>query len=501
MDDLTRDDLLAALDELQVGVALYRPRYASDGSIEDLVTVYANPVLAGMVDVPDLVGHGLAERIPENRPLGLLDRYIRVFETGVPSHEARVGMQAEAVEGVFDVHARRVGDLLMLQVVDVTAEVEAERIEAEARQRERETLERINDAVYSLSADPDGGWTFTFVNDEAGRVLGWDPQELVGRTAAETFPAALGSDIERQYRHALADGVTVTFETYYPDPLDTWFQVRAYPSGDGVTVFFQDIGARRQLEARAADLQRLESNAVLAGGMAHDFNNLLMVILGHASLLGERIAAGDPGAEDVAAIQKAGDRAAELTRQLVAFSRSLDLRPSLVDLDAFVTGLGPLLRQAVPSTVHVEVDLAGEPVLVHVDIGELERALLHLADNAAHAMPDGGLLTMAVATAEVTASDASAHPDRDPGSYAVLTVSDTGTGIPEAVQRRVLEPFFTTKRERGATGLGLPAVHGMVRQIGGHLEIDSTPGEGTTIRLHLPVAPADPEGTSTDPGR
>ncbi|MGV3760020.1 MAG: ATP-binding protein [Actinomycetota bacterium] len=484
MDELTREQLLAVLDELQVGVSLYRPRYASDGTIEDFVTIYANPVLAGMIDVPDLVGHGLAEKIPENRPTGLLDRYIRVYESGEPSHEARVGMEAEAVDGIFDVHARRVGDLLMLQVVDVTAEVTAERVEAEAKALEAETFERINDAVFSLDRD----WCFSFANEEAGLVLGWDVDDLIGRNVWESFPAAVGSDFERQYRHAVLYDEKVSFEAYYPEPLDTWFLVSAYPDERGLTVFFQDVGARRRVEARAADLQRMESNALLASGMAHDFNNQLMVILGHARLLEEEIGPGGPGHEGVVAIRGAGERAAELTRELIAFSRSLDLRPVLVDLDALVSELAPRLRQALPSSLNLELRLPGEPVLVHVDPAELERALLHLADNAAHAMPEGGSVTVEVATALVTEADALAHPDRSPGAYAVVTVADTGTGMSEAVQRRVLEPFFTTKRGSGATGLGLPAVHGMVRQTGGHLSIDSRPGRGTTVCLHLPLA-------------
>lgn len=487
MDELSRDDLLAVLDELPVGLALYEPRLAPDGSIEDLVTRYANHAIRAMVDVPDLVGHGLAEQIPENRSLGLLDRYIRVYETGVPSHEARVRMDAQAVRGTFDVHARRVGDLLLLHVEDVTRELDAERVEAEARQRVVTTLERINDAVYALDRE----WRFTFVNDAAGRLLGWDPHELIGRDVWETFPGAVGAEIERHYRHAMAYDEKVSFEAYYPEPLDSWYVINAYPSGDGLTVFFQDIGAKRRVEARALALERLESSATLAGGAAHDFNNLLMVISGHGRLLAETLDPDDPRREDVAAIEAAVDRGRELTGQLLSFSRAQDLRPTVVDLGAVVESVGPTLRQSMPSTVHVEVRLAGEPVLVDIDRAELERALLHLASNAAHAMPDGGVLEVEVSTEVVDERGALRHPDRNPGAYGVVTVSDDGEGMPEAVLRRAVEPFFSTKRSAGATGLGLAAVDGLVRQAGGHLSIDSQEGVGTTVRLHLPRSASD----------
>lgn len=487
MPELERTTLLAVLDSLPVGVGLFVPRHGADGEIEDLVWRYLNPVLRSAIDLPgDLVGHGLAERIPENRTSGVLDRYIEAYRSGVELR-TRLDFRAAATVGVFDVVARRIGDLLLVQVEDVSVAVEAERAQRAAHERVTETLERINDAVYALDRD----WNFTFVNDAAGRLLGWDPAELVGRGVWETFPAAAGSDIERHYQHAVAHGRTVRFEAYYPEPLDTWYSISAYPGPEGLTVYFQDIGARRRMEDRAADLERLESAATLAGGVAHEFNNLLMVVAGHASLIEEELPVADPLRTDVAAIRAAADRGATLTQQLLTFGRGHAVDPAVVDLTSALERALPLLRQASPSWVHLELRPADGPVLVDVDPGALERSLLHLTSNAVQAMPGGGSLVFETTALHVDDVPVADDPDHRPGWYGVVTVSDTGVGMPEEVRRRAVDPFFSTKRASGATGLGLSAVHGMARQAGGFLAIDSQPGVGTTVRLHLPRAASD----------
>lgn len=489
MADLERSALLAVLDSLPVGVGVFEPRHRGD-EIEDLVWRYINPALRSAIDLPgDLIGHGLAERIPEHRTSGLLDRYLEVYRTGVELR-TRIDFQAEAAAGVFDVVARRLGDLLLVQSVDVTKAVRAEAAQRAAQERVTETLERINDAVYSLDRD----WCFTFVNDAAGRLLGWDPAELVGLYVWQTFPDAAGSEIERHYQHAVAHGKTVRFEAYYPEPLDTWYSISAYPGPEGLTVFFQDIGARRRMEDRAAGLERLESAATLAGGVAHEFNNLLMVMAGHARLIEEDLPSAHPLRQDVAAILAAAGRGAELTQQLVTFGRGQAVEPAVVDLSSALERVVPLLRQVTPPTIHLELRGADGPVLVDVDPDELERALVHLASNAVQAMPDGGSLLLEATEVHVDDAHALVDPGPAPGWYGVVSVSDTGVGMSEAVRRRAVDPFFSTKRGAGATGLGLSAVHGMAQQAGGHLVIASAPGEGTTVRIHLPRAASDRPG-------
>ena len=253
-----------------------------------------------------------------------------------------------------------------------------------------------------------------------------------------------------------------------------------------------------QLAATLNQAQKLETVGQLAGGIAHDFNNLLAVIL-HSSdfALGEL---GDhPVAQEVEEIRAAAQRAATLTRQLLAMSRPEISNPKTLDLNKLVAGVGRLLRRTIGEHIELEASLDPQLSQVVADPGQLEQVLLNLALNARDAMPTGGVLSVQTSSTTVDEDAARLRPDIVPGTYVVLSVSDTGTGMSEAVRRRALEPFFTTKATGSGSGLGLATAYGMVKAAGGYLEIVSEVDVGTTLRIHLPAATDHAVATPSPP--
>ena len=254
--------------------------------------------------------------------------------------------------------------------------------------------------------------------------------------------------------------------------------------------------ALRESQAQLRQSQKLEAIGTLAGGIAHDFNNLITVITGYTQLALMRTEADTPEAADLRQVVEASDRAANLTHQLLAFSRKQVLQPTVLDLGDVVNGIAPMLRRIIGE--HIELRIESTPPLVRVraDRGQLEQVLLNLAVNARDAMADGGLLT--IATRNAIAAGDPAQPPR----AVRLVVSDTGIGMTADVRDRIFEPFFTTKEPGKGTGLGLSTVYGIINQSGGTISVDSTPGRGTTFTITMPAAEsmATPERRAVDDG-
>ncbi len=257
---------------------------------------------------------------------------------------------------------------------------------------------------------------------------------------------------------------------------------------------------RRELESQLLQAQKMEAVGRLAGGVAHDFNNLLTAILGSVELLLADTAAAAKGREELEIIREAATRAQDLIRQLLAFSARQVLRPSVLDLNQLVGNVSKMLRRVIGEDVRLATTLATDLGPVRADRGQLEQILVNLAVNARDAMPDGGQLTIATANVEhaVGHQTASPHDHRSPpppppGPYVLLQVTDTGVGMSADVQAHLFEPFFTTKPRGKGTGLGLATVYGIVRQSGGHITVESTPGQGAQFRIYLPRvdAPVD----------
>jgi two-component system cell cycle sensor histidine kinase/response regulator CckA len=325
-------------------------------------------------------------------------------------------------------------------------------------------------------------------NDAALRQYGYERDEILGlpidrlvhpedwQTLVNAMPN-LGSGIvgAAVFRHLRKDGSVIEVEV-------TGHGLR-YDGRPARLVMALDVTEKRQLEEQLRDAQKMEAVGRLAGGVAHDFNNLLTAINGYAELLLAELEPGDPRREEAEQIERAGRRAAEITSQLLAFSRRQLLKSEVVDLHAAIHRIEPTITRLVGDSIRIVTDLAADEPFVLADQVQLEQVILNLALNGRDAMPDGGTLTIATGIR-------AAAPDG--GSEVLLTVSDTGAGMDESVQRQVFEPFFSTKGVGKGSGLGLASVYGTVRQSGGQIRVRSAPGRGSSFIVTLPrVAMSD----------
>jgi len=250
--------------------------------------------------------------------------------------------------------------------------------------------------------------------------------------------------------------------------------------------------ALEESQRQLVEAQQMEAVGRLAGGVAHDFNNLLAAILSYADLVLQSLPRGDKHRDDVEEIKRAGRHAAELTRQLLAFSRQQIMNKAVLDLNEVIHDERGLLRRLVGSRVTVETNFVPEPWLIHGDRLQIEQVLLNLATNARDAMPEGGTLSITTRRVTVTADDTAVRP-LAPGDYMLLEVRDTGTGIAAEIRSKIFDPFFTTKDVGKGTGLGLATVYGIVRQTGGLIYVDSEVGQGATFSIYLPRTIDAPE--------
>jgi two-component system cell cycle sensor histidine kinase/response regulator CckA len=259
-----------------------------------------------------------------------------------------------------------------------------------------------------------------------------------------------------------------------------------HPAVRGVIMTAQDETERRRLEMQFQQSQKMEAVGRLAGGVAHDFNNLLTVIMGNtAMLLSDEHSEATRGV--LLEVRDAAQRAAGLTRQLLAFSRQQVLQPRVLQLNDIVVGMNNMIMRLLGEDIEVQLRLSEASPPIRADAGQLEQALLNLAVNARDAMPHGGLLTLATGPMTTDRVLASQHDQVPPGNYACLEVSDTGHGIDPSVMPRVFEPFFTTKDVSKGTGLGLATVYGIMKQSGGYVTVRSAPERGSNFRLLFPA--------------
>jgi len=336
--------------------------------------------------------------------------------------------------------------------------------------------------------------------------LGVKSGGLTGKTLSEYFQTddPQHPSIAAHWR-ALA-GEALTYELHWQKRIfESHVRPMRGPDGEigGVIGVALDITDRKQLADQLRQSQKLQAVGELAGGVAHDFNNLLMVVKGHAEMLLDRLPRGsadrqNPALQNVEQIQQAAERAAALTRQLLAFSRMQVLQPRVLDLNEVVAGMIQMVSRVIGANIELAFLPGANLGRVKADPSQIEQVALNLVVNARDAMPDGGRLTIETSNVQLERDYATQHAVVDPGPYVMLTVSDSGTGMDAATKARIFEPFFTTKSQGRGTGLGLATVYGVVKQSGGYVWVYSELGHGTTFKVYLPMVQAPAEKTAPE---
>ncbi|MBI2394063.1 MAG: PAS domain-containing protein [Deltaproteobacteria bacterium] len=516
-------------EQVQLGIVIYQLRAPDDD--ESLVMVGANGAAAAFAgfDVRARLGQTMAQAFPGSTP-ARRRLYADVVRTGraqsfeVDYQHLGVPRHTFAVQAIPLPHQC---------VAAVFENLSAQKDQARQIRRLNTFLDAIIDNMPAMVFVKDAAHLrFELFNRTGEQLLGLSRESMLGKTDYDFFPKDQADFFVAKDREVLASGRLLDIGE---EPIDTatglrWLHTKKIPLiGDdgspqhllGISLDITDKHdaedalrktrdtlevrvrertadlerqidervraeeALRNTEAQLRHAQKMEAIGRLAGGIAHDFNNLLSVILSYADIALGELRPDEPLREDLSEIRHAGQRAAELTRQLLAFSHQQVFNPRVLDLNQTVTGVEKMLRRLLGADIEL-ICLTAATWRVRADPGQLEQVLLNLATNARDAMPGGGKLTLQTKDVEFDEPYAREHHGVTPGPHVMLAVSDTGVGMERDTQAKIFEPFFTTKEKGKGTGLGLSTVYGIVRQSGGHVWVYSEPGKGTTFRIYLP---------------
>jgi PAS domain S-box-containing protein len=383
-------------------------------------------------------------------------------------------------------------DCVVCTARDITDRKRAEEQLLNAAQQWRTTFDGISDMVCLL--DPEG--KILRCNNAMANLLKKPFREIIGRLHWEIV---YGTTAPIQECPVMRMRETHRRQTAILPINDRWFNIAVDPLLDetssliGAVHIMSDITERKRAEEEMAVLQeqlrqsqKMEAIGQLAGGVAHDFNNLLTIIKGYTQLFLMELKEGDPLKNNVEEIQKAADRATDLTRQLLVFSRRQIMEMKVLNLNFILKSVDKMLRRVIGEDIELVILLADDLGKVKTDSGWMEQVIVNLMINAKDAMPSGGKITIETANVEIDEAYAHKHITVIPGRYVMFSVSDTGVGMTPEVKDRVFEPFFTTKERDKGTGLGLSTVYGIVKQSGGDVWVYSEPGHGTTFKIYLP---------------
>jgi two-component system, cell cycle sensor histidine kinase and response regulator CckA len=385
-------------------------------------------------------------------------------------------------------------------VTERVASAEAlQKSEAQIKEQSR-ILSSILDSMGEGLIVADRSGTFLLFNRQAEKILGLGPRAVSPSAWAEIYGLFLPDQktplpsANNPLMRAMAGEKTAETEVFIKNEFvaGATVAVTAAPLRDehgsltGGVAVLRDVTQQRQLEQQLTQAQKMEAIGRLAGGVAHDFNNLLAVIQSYGDLIFHELPEDDPKREDLGQMLAASERAASLTRQLLAFSRMQIAQLRTLHLNEVVSNVEKMLRRIIGEDIELTTNLSPSLGRLKADPGQIEQIILNLTVNARDAMPDGGCLTIETANIELDASYAAAHTGITPGEFVMLAVTDTGTGMDAATQKRIFEPFFTTKELGKGTGLGLSTVYGIVYQSGGNLSVVSEVGRGTSFRIYFP---------------
>ncbi|MES1187891.1 MAG: response regulator [Myxococcales bacterium] len=400
------------------------------------------------------------------------------------------GAEAQATQALYNETLIRKLEEKSLQLEEANRTLQQEQAELVLRDR---AIRAVSQGI--LITDPHApGNPIIYASPSFTELTGYGAEEVIGKSCRflqgpETDPAAIA-----RIRAAIAEGRECTTEllNYRKDGTRFWNSLTISPvlDADGNLLHFvgvqTDITERRELESQLRQAQKMEAIGQLAAGVAHDFNNLLSVVLTYSIFIHEQLSENDPLRADIEQVHRAGERATDLVRQLLAFSRRQMLEPRKLDLCQLVLGMEKMLRRLLGEGVDLALFADEMPGSIEADPTQIEQIVMNLVVNARDAMPSGGKLTIEVGSVVLDAAYVATHSEVSAGSYMMLAITDTGMGMTAAVREHIFEPFFTTKGTGKGTGLGLSTVFGIVKQSHGHIWVYSEPGHGTTFKVYFP---------------
>jgi PAS domain S-box-containing protein len=490
--ELRRGGLAVAVDRVETRDDMERALQQRDWDL--IVSDYAMPTFSG------------PEAFAVLRASGLDIPFIIVSGTvgeDVAVQTMRLGVQDYILKG----NLRRLVPAVERELREREGRGARRRAERELRQSEERYRALFQGTPVAMWVYDIETLRFLAVNEEAVLQYGYGADEFLALTIAsiERGQDALASFYDEERGppagvkcHRRRDGSLCLVEEKTHE-LEFGGRTARLVAVNDVTQRHQAQRALRKAEEQLRQAQKMEAVGSLAGGVAHDFNNLLSVILSYTRMILDELRPGDPMRADLEEVHKAGERAGDLTRQLLAFSRRQVLQPRVLDLHQTVRAIEKMLRRLLGEDIEFSLLTSHALGKVHADPGQVEQIIMNLVVNARDAMPNGGKLTIETTNAELDAAYAAEHLGVTPGPYVMLAVTDTGVGMDKAIVERIFEPFFTTKEKGKGTGLGLSTVYGIVKQSEGHVWVYSEPGKGTTFRVYLPCTDKDQRSNSVPP--
>jgi two-component system cell cycle sensor histidine kinase/response regulator CckA len=486
-------------DSMDEGYCVVEMLYDASGKPIDYRFVEINPAFEKQTGLQNALGKTIRQMVPDH-DAHWFEIYGKVARTGEP---IRFENPAEAMRRYYDVYAFRIGGPGSARVGILFNDISARKLAEETLREHASLLDKAHDAILVWDIQQ----RITYWNKGAEAIYGWAAEEALGSSLEKLliadphiFEQARESVMQKgEWRGDLQkvakDGRILIVAAHWTLMRDNLGQPKS------ILDINTDITEHRSLEKQLQQAQKMEAVGRLAGGVAHDFNNLLTIILGHGQLMAGYISEESPLSRHATEIRKAGERAAGLTRQLLAFSRKQVLQPRVLDLNSILTNTQMMLQRLIGEDIEFVTSLSTDLGLIKADPVQIEQIIMNLAVNARDAMPHGGKLIIQTRNVVIDQQNLPGHVDFQPGEYVLLSVIDTGSGIDSETLNHIFEPFFTTKEEIG-TGLGLSTVYGIVKQSAGFITVDSRPREGATFMIYLPrvFAPVSPAEFVSLPG-